>query len=458
MTIHTPVAPTVRAAVIQSAPVLFDTPRTLDKLAALTADAARQRAELVVFPEAFVGGYPKGQDFGVSLGLRTPEGRDDFRRYFENAIDVPGPATERIGSVAKNLAVHLVVGVIERAGGTLYCSSLTFGPDGRLLGTHRKLMPTAMERVIWGTGDGSTLPVIDTPLGKIGSVICWENYMPLLRTAMYARGVELYCAVTVDDRETWVPTVRHIALEGRCFVLSACQVLRRGDLPLGYPTGRFPADQEWLIRGGSCVVGPLGQLLAGPVYREECVLVADLDRADLARAKFDFDVVGHYARSDVFRLTVNEGAARPVMFTTDPAVSGSKGMSSTPSLSLLEVAGLFAVCKLPSESAIPAWATAGDVFSVTQTADELSVVCRQEAVPTGTQAEVGWRCMRVAGSMPFTLVGVLASLTTPIARARIGVFAFSTFDTDYLLVKETDFPQAVAALRAAGHTVEESER
>jgi nitrilase len=455
MTIHAPVARTVRAAVVQSAPVLFDTPRTLDKLADLSADAARQRAELVVFPEAFVGGYPKGHDFGVSVGLRTPEGRDDFRRYYENAIDVPGPATERLGSVAKQLATHLVIGVIERKGGTLYCSSLTFGPNGSLLGKHRKLMPTAMERVVWGSGDGSTLPVIDTPLGKIGSVICWENYMPLLRTAMYARGIELYCAVTVDDRETWVPTVRHIALEGRCFVLSACQALRRADLPPGYPSGRFPAEQEWLIRGGSCVVGPLGQLLAGPVYGEECVLVADLDRADLARAKFDFDVVGHYARPDVFRLTVNEAAARPVTFSTDPDPAGPKGPSSAPSLTLREVAGLFAVCKLPAESAIPAWATASDVFSVTRTADELSVVCRQEAVPTGTRAEVGWRCMRVAGSMPFTLVGVLASLTTPIARVGVGVFAFSTFDTDYLLVKEADFSRAVVALRAAGHPVEQ---
>lgn len=447
---------TVRAAVVQAAPVPFDTPRTLDKLAALTADAARQRADLVVFPEAFVGGYPKGHDFGVSLGIRTPEGRDEFRRYFETAVAVPGPSTERIASVAEKHGVHLVVGVVERDGGTLYCSVLTVGPDGRLLGTHRKLMPTAMERVVWGTGDGSTLPVIDTPLGRVGAVICWENYMPLLRTAMYAKGVELYCAVTVDDRETWVPTVRHIALEGRCFVLSACQCLRRSDLPPGYPVGRFPADQDWLIRGGSCVVGPLGHLLAGPVYEQEAVLVADLDRADLVRAKFDFDVVGHYARPDVFRLAVNERPMTPVTFTDRPAVPGHD--SGPPPLTLLDVAGRFAVCRLPSGSAIPAWATAGDVFSVTRTADELSVVCRQELVPEGTECEGGWRCLRVAGAMPFTLVGVLASLTAPIARAGVGVFAVSTFDTDYLLVKEAEFPEAVAALRGAGHTVEEGGR
>ena len=189
-----------------------------------------------------------------------------------------------------------------------------FGPDGTLLGRHRKLMPTAMERVLWGLGDGSTLPVVATDLGRIGSIICWENYMPLLRTAMYAKGVELYCALTVDDRETWLATVRHIALEGRCFVLSACQFLRRADLPPGYPTGRLPVGQDAVIRGGSCIVGPLGELLAGPVYGEGCVLVADLDRADLARAKFDFDVVGHYARPDVFRLEVNEQPMRSVRF------------------------------------------------------------------------------------------------------------------------------------------------
>jgi nitrilase len=304
----------VRAAVVQAAPVLFDTPKSLQKLADLAADAFRQRAELVVFPEAFIGGYPKGHDFGVTVGIRSPEGREEFRRLFESAIEVPGPATEFIGSVAKDHAIHLIVGVIERDGGTLYCTALIFGPDGHMLGKHRKLMPTAMERVIWGSGDGSTLPVVTTKLGKIGSVICWENYMPLLRTAMYAKGVELYCAVTVDDRETWVPTVRHIALEGRCFVLSACQFLQRSDLPSGYLTEQLPVSQNVLIRGGSCIIGPLGELLAGPKYGDECILVANLDRADLARAKFDFDVVGHYSRPDVFRLEVNEQPRKSVIF------------------------------------------------------------------------------------------------------------------------------------------------
>lgn len=303
-----------RVAVVQAAPVLFDARKTLQKLADLTADAAGEGAAFVVFPEAFVSGYPKGHDFGVSVGMRSPEGRDEFRRHFESAIDVPGEATEAIGAAARDHAVHLVVGVVERDGGTLYCTALIFGPDGSLVGKHRKLMPTAMERVLWGSGDGSTLPVVDTTLGRVGSVICWENYMPLLRTAMYAKGIELYCAITVDDRETWLPTVRHIALEGRCFVLSACQYLRRADLPPGYPTGRLPDGQEAVIRGGSCIVGPLGDLLVGPKFGEECILTADLDRADLARAKFDFDVVGHYSRPDVFRLEVDEQPKRSVWF------------------------------------------------------------------------------------------------------------------------------------------------
>src|SRR4051794_8956356 len=303
---------TVRVAVVQAAPVMFDARRSLQKLADLTADAARRGAWLVVFPEAFVSGYPKGHDFGVSVGVRSPEGRDEFRRLSDGAIEVPGTATEAVGKAARDNAVHLVVGVAERDGGTLYCTALTFGPDGTLLGKHRKLMPTAMERVIWGSGDGSTLPVVATGLGRVGAVICWENYMPLLRTAMYAKGVELYCAITVDDRATWLPTVTHIALEGRCFVLSACQFLRRTDLPAGYPTGRLPADEDVVIRGGSCIVGPLGGLLAGPEYGEECIVTAELDRADLARAKFDFDVVGHYARPDVFRLEVDERPKKSV--------------------------------------------------------------------------------------------------------------------------------------------------
>jgi nitrilase len=299
-----------RAAVIQAGSIPLDNGRCLDKLCDLATAAAKDDAELVVFPEAFVGGYPKGQNFGVTVGIRTDEGRDRFRAYWENAIEIPGQATDVLSAVARDNQIHLITGVIERDGATLYCTALIFGSDGQLLGKHRKVMPTAMERVIWGSGDGSTLHVAPTMLGRIGAVICWENYMPLLRTAMYAKGIELYCAITVDDRETWQSTVRHIAFEGRCFVLSACQCVASADEHAVGTSTTKPAQ----IRGGSCIVGPLGQILAGPIWDEECILYADLERADLARSKFDFDAVGHYSRPDIFQLMVNEEPMQPVTF------------------------------------------------------------------------------------------------------------------------------------------------
>jgi nitrilase len=303
----------VKAAVVQAAPVMFDTDSTLQKLATLAREAAGQGAGIVVFPEAFVGGYPKGLDFGARLGSRSPQGREDFRRYYDSAIAVPSPRSELIAAAARDNRLHLVVGVIERSGGTLYCTALMYGPDGALLGMHRKLMPTALERLVWGFGDGSTLAVVDSELGRFGSVICWENYMPMLRMAMYSQGIELYCAPTVDDRETWLPTMRMIALEGRCFVLSACQFLRRSDCPVDYAI-QNDDPAAILIRGGSCIVDPLGNVLAEPRFGEEAIRYAELDRRMLARGKYDLDVVGHYARPDIFKLTVNTRPLRAVDF------------------------------------------------------------------------------------------------------------------------------------------------
>ncbi|HEY8129082.1 MAG TPA: carbon-nitrogen hydrolase family protein [Hyphomicrobium sp.] len=306
--------PIVRAAVVQAASVLFDTPETIAKLENLVREAATQKADIAVFPEAFVGGYPKGLDFGARLGMRSPEGRDAYRRYFESAIEVPGPECAQIGEMARNSRMHLVVGIIERGGATLYCTALMFGPDGRLLGKHRKLMPTALERVVWGQGDGSTLTVVDSDIGRIGSVICWENYMPLLRMAMYAQGIEIYCAPTVDDRETWLPTMRMIALEGRCFVVSAGQYLTREDCPPSYAELLQGEPPPVLIRGGSCIVDPLGNVLLSPDFDGPSVRVAELDRRIITRGKYDLDVVGHYARPDVFGLSVNTSAQPPVKF------------------------------------------------------------------------------------------------------------------------------------------------
>ena len=301
----------VRVSVVQAAPVAFDLAATLDRVEHWTALAASRGSQLVLLPEAFVGGYPKGADFGTRVGQRTDEGRELFRRYHHGAIEVPGPATGRLGAIAAAHAVHLVLGVIEREGGTLYCSVLFFGPGGDLLGKHRKVMPTAMERLIWGSGDGSTLPVLATPIGRIGAVICWENYLPLLRTAMYAKGIQLYCAPTVDERESWTATMAHIAVEGRCFVLSANQYARRRDFPDDYPID-VTDPETVLIAGGSCIVNPFGQVLAGPARGGETVLTADLDLDDIARGTLDLDVVGHYARPDIFSLDVDERAKSPV--------------------------------------------------------------------------------------------------------------------------------------------------
>lgn len=308
---------TVRAAVVQAAPVLFDRDASIEKARRLTAEAAGQGARLILFPEAFIPAYPRGFTFGTVVGSRSAAGRWLWERYWANSVTVPGPATEALGAAARAAGAYLAIGVIERdgdfSGGTLYCTLLYFGPDGRLLGKHRKLKPTAAERLIWGEGDGSTLTVLDTGFGKVGGLICWENYMPLARMAMYAKGVELYLAPTADARDTWHATLRHIACEGRCFVLGCNQYVTKAMYPSDLPGIEELADQpEVMCRGGSAIISPLGEVLAGPLYDGEGILCADLDLGEVARGKFDFDVVGHYARPDIFRLTVNEEPMLPV--------------------------------------------------------------------------------------------------------------------------------------------------
>jgi nitrilase len=303
----------VLVAVVQAGAVPFDTAACVEKAVKLTAQAAAKGAKVIVFPEAFIPGYPKGLSYGLVVGARDPVGREEFRMYLDAAIEVPGPQTERLGEAAAAAGAYVVMGVIERELGTCYCTVLFFGPDGRLLGKHRKLMPTALERMIWGFGDGSTLTVVDSPYGRIGSVICWENYMPMLRMAMYAKNVALYCAPTADDRDTWIPTMQHVALEGRCFVLTACQFLRRKDFPDTVRMSLGDAPESVIMRGGSAIVSPLGKVLAGPDYSGEAILTAEVDLGDIGRGKFDFDVAGHYSRPDVFSLTVNEQPANPVV-------------------------------------------------------------------------------------------------------------------------------------------------
>jgi nitrilase len=308
----------VKVAVVQASAVLFNREATVEKTCRLIQEAAGKGAKLVLFPEAFIPAYPKGLSFGTVVGSRTDAGRRIFQRYWENAVDVPGTETEILGKAARDANIYLAIGVIERdsqsSGGTLFCTLLYFGPDGRLMGIHRKLKPTAAERLIWGEGDGSTLAAFDTEMGKIGGLICWENYMPLARTAMYNKGVEIYLAPTADARDTWHATLRHISCEGRCFVLGCNQFITKEMYPTDLD-GLEDLDQfpDILSRGGSAIIAPLGEVLAGPLYDKEDILVADLDLGQIARSRFDFDVVGHYARPDVFRLIVNENPSPSVI-------------------------------------------------------------------------------------------------------------------------------------------------
>ncbi|MEV7676878.1 nitrilase-related carbon-nitrogen hydrolase [Streptomyces sp. NPDC088752] len=295
----------VRAAVVQAAPAPFDSVGTLARVEQWVHRAAGKGVDLVVFPEAFVGGYPKGTTFGGVFGDRTATGREEFARYWRGAVNVPGPETTKLGQIAAEHRLHLVVGVVEREQGTLYCTVLFFSDMGELLGKRRKLMPTGAERMVWGFGDGSTLQVHDTSLGKLGAVICWENMMPALRLAMYSQGVEIYCAPTADGRESHHATMRHIAMEGRCFVLASNQYTRVEDFPADHPTPYGDEPGTVVSRGGSSIVDPLGTVLAGPVYDAEAMLVADLDVSLISRARYDFDPVGHYARPDVFALHVD---------------------------------------------------------------------------------------------------------------------------------------------------------
>ncbi len=305
----------VRVAVVQAAPVLMDKKATLEKSVALIDDAAEKGAKIVLFPEAFIPAYPRGLSFGTIIGKRTPEGKRDFQRYFDNSVDVPGEETRILAEMARKHGIFLLMGVIEREWGTLYCTTLYFGPDGTLLGKHRKLKPTGAERIVWGEGDGSTLTVVDTPYGRMGGLICWENYMPLARAAIYGKGVTIYAAPTADSREEWQSTIRHIALEGRCFVLSCNQHVTKSMYPhdLAYYDD-LVCQPENMCPGGSAILDPMGRYVAAPAFDREETLVADLDLDLVAQSRFDFDVMGHYARPDVFRLSVNERPAKSIHY------------------------------------------------------------------------------------------------------------------------------------------------
>lgn len=298
-----------KVAVVQAAPVLFDKDKTIDKAINLIEEASKREVNLIVFPESFIPAYPRGFSYGYIVGSRTMEGREDWKIYYDNSIIVPSEDTDRIGEAAKAAKSYICMGVTERdsVSATLYCTTIYFGPNGEYLGKHRKLKPTGSERLIWGEGDGSTLTTIDTEFGVMGGLICWENYMPLARSYMYEMGVSIYIAPTADSRDEWQATMRHIALEGRCFVIGCNQHVTKGMYPniFNYQEELEKAEEN-MCPGGSCIIDPFGNYIAGPLWDKEGILYADLDMEKITLSRMDFDPVGHYARRDVFELKVNK--------------------------------------------------------------------------------------------------------------------------------------------------------
>jgi nitrilase len=295
----------VKVCVIQEPPVFFDKERTLERIEELTTRYAKDGCELIVFPESFVPGYPRGFSFGAVIGSRTDEGRRLYQEYYDNSIDVESDDLKRLERMAQDHDVYLVIGITEKqsVNGSLFCSMLYISPARGLMAVHRKVKPTGTERLVWAEAGSESLVTCDTRIGKLGGLICWENYMPLARMAMYQKGIEIYIAPTADAREEWISTLQHIALEGRCFVLGCNQFFTKSDYPKRFRT--FVEDMpENICRGGSVIVSPLGKIIEGPLYDEPGALITKLDLDEVTRSKLDFDVIGHYARDDMFQFSV----------------------------------------------------------------------------------------------------------------------------------------------------------
>ena len=301
----------VRAGVAQvRAP--RDTAHAIELIRQMAAEAAEDGVQLLVFPEALLGGYPRGASFGAVIGDRSAVGRQEFLAYSRQAVTVPGPEVDTLCEIATSHRLHLVVGLIERTGTSLYCAALTIDAGGHVVGQRRKVMPTGSERLIWVQGDGSTLTVAATAVGRIATAICWENLMPALRMALYSQSPEIWCAPTADARDVQLATMRHIAVESRCLVLAANQFAQAKDLQASYATGYQNPDQV-VCRGASVIIDPFGAVLAGPLHDGDGLLVADLDLDEVTRGRYDFDATGHYARPDLFTLLVDRRARHPVI-------------------------------------------------------------------------------------------------------------------------------------------------
>ncbi|MBP3752807.1 MAG: carbon-nitrogen hydrolase family protein [Pyramidobacter sp.] len=302
-----------RVAVIQAAPVFFNKEKTIDKVCALIKKAAQGGAQLVVFPESYISGYPRGLSFGTVPGKRPQKGREDWKRLYDNAIIVPSADTERIATAVKAAGVYAGVGYAERdaVNYTLYCGYAYFAPDGTLLGKHRKVKPTGMERCLWGEGCADTLKAVDTPWGPMGALCCWENLMPLARMTMYQQGVTIHLAPTMGSNEVWQCCMRHIAFEGRCFVISANHYVTKSmyqGAGMNYEIDAEAYPNEVICPGGSSVVAPDGNFVVGPVYGDVDIVYADLDMDMVTLWRMDFDPTGHYSRPDLFKFHLNTDA------------------------------------------------------------------------------------------------------------------------------------------------------
>ncbi|TDB67417.1 carbon-nitrogen hydrolase family protein [Arundinibacter roseus] len=295
----------IKVGVVQATPALFDIKKTVEIIISWIEKGANEGCQLLLFPESFIPCYPRGLDFDAIIGRRTDKSRNQWLDYWNNCIETGSEYITQIGEAIRKANLFVALGVTEKEaiGGSLYCTLLYFDTNGSLIGKHRKLKPTGLERYIWAEGDGSTLVGFYTSLGKISGLICWENYMPLARMALYTQGVEIYLAPTADSRESWQSTMQHVALEGRCFVLAANQFVRKSDYPERYAED-LKDEPDTMSSGGSVIISPMGEVLAGPLWNEEGLLIADLDFSLLAKSKLDFDVVGHYARNDVFTFGV----------------------------------------------------------------------------------------------------------------------------------------------------------
>jgi len=318
-----------RVAIVQHPPVLLDKAGTLTRAVQLVDEAVAGGARLIVLPETFIPGYPEWvwrvapADYALSGAA--------FARLQENAIDLGSDDLQPLQESARRHGVTVVCGIHERDGSfsraTLYNTVVVVGPDGSILNRHRKLMPTNPERMVWGQGDGSGLRVVDTPAGRVGALICWENYMPLARFALYAQGVEIYVAPTWDEGDTWIASMRHIAAEGRCWVLGSANCIQAKDVPRDFPSRAvlYPDDAEWLNSGDSVIVNPAGKIVAGPLHEAYGILYADCDPAAARAAKRTLDTAGHYGRPDVFTLSVNRSASVPVTFAEEDTPRGETG-------------------------------------------------------------------------------------------------------------------------------------